>query len=66
LETKAEGSRERGGLKGQKKKETERFATLKMVGARIRQKKRPVRILVSGVPSLFSCRKKVRRQKKGK
>jgi len=47
------------------KRETEGLATLKMVGARIRQKEILVRILVSGVPSLFSCRKNIRRQKKG-
>jgi hypothetical protein len=49
-----------------KKMETEGFATLKMVGARIRQKERLVRIHVSGDPSVFSCRKSIRRQKKDK
>jgi hypothetical protein len=48
------------------KRETEGSATLKMVGASIRQKERPVRLLVSGVPSLFSCRKNISRQKKDK
>jgi hypothetical protein len=48
------------------KRETEGFATLKVVGARIRQMELLVRILVLSVPSLFSCGKNIRRQKKGK
>jgi hypothetical protein len=48
------------------RRETEGFATLKMVGTRVWQKERLVQILVSGDPSLFFCRKNIRRQKKGK